>query len=59
MAAVTSRAAGATRSSAATPSGAQTTHTTVMSIAPRPCNSPIVCVIEPPVASIGSSTMTC
>ncbi|GAB4983975.1 hypothetical protein MAHJHV58_11630 [Mycobacterium avium subsp. hominissuis] len=29
-----------------------------MSVAPRRCNSPRVCTIEPPVASIGSSTIT-
>jgi spoIIIJ-associated protein len=41
-----------------TPSGAQTTHTTVISTAPRAFNSAIVYAIDPPVASIGSSTMT-
>ena len=40
------------------PSGAHTTQTTVMSAARRACSSPTVCAIEPPVASIGSSTIT-
>ena len=49
---------GATFSSAAMPSGAHTTQTAVMSTALRACSRPMVCAIDPPVASIGSSTIT-
>ncbi len=40
------------------PSGAATAHTAVTSSAPRSASSSIVWTIEPPVASIGSSTNT-
>ena len=55
---VNSRAFGATFSSAAMPSGAATTHNTVISAAPRLCSRPMVCFSDPPVASMGSSTIT-
>ena len=58
MAAVNNRAPGAACSSAAIPCGAHTTHTTVMSCAPWFCSNSMVKAIDPPVASIGSSTMT-
>ena len=58
MVAVNSRMFGATFSSAAMPSGATTTQIAVMSTALRDCSSPMVCAIDPPVASIGSSTNT-
>ena len=44
--------------SRATPSGAASTQIAVTSLAPRSTSRPIVCCIEPPVASIGSSTKT-
>ena len=40
------------------PSGAASTQIAVTSLAPRPTSRPIVCAIEPPVASMGSSANT-
>ena len=58
IAAVTRRSGSPVRSSRAMPSGAASTHSTVMSGHPRPASSLQQCSSDPPVASIGSSTST-
>ena len=58
MLAVNSRPARPLRSTAATPSGAASAHTTVMSVAPRLTSSWQQWMSDPPVASIGSSSST-
>jgi hypothetical protein len=58
IAAVKTRAFGAIFSTAAMPSGAATTQSTLISVAPRRCSRSMAYDIDPPVASIGSSTMT-
>ena len=40
------------------PSGAARTQIAVTSVVPRSVRSPMVCAIDPPVASMGSSTNT-
>ena len=58
MLAMTRRTGWPDAASASTPAGAATTHTAVTSVAPRATSKSMVCTIEPPVASIGSSTNT-